>query len=132
MARPLGIKVLIVLELIIATLGIASGLNLVADPSGKNMGLDVLIDKLPLADFALLGIWFLLPYGLLPTLLAFGFWIGKHWAWPIAFVLAIIELIWVVGQIYFVGVHILQGIIGGIALLTIYCLYRPTVKTYLS
>lgn len=132
MVRPSGIIVLVVLELIIAILGLASGLNLLADPSGKGLGLDVIIDKVPLNDFTLLGVWFIGPYGLLPALLAYGFWTGKSWAWAIALILAIIELIWVVGQIYFVGVNILQGIIGAIALLTIYLIYLPQVKTYLG
>jgi len=44
MSRPLGVIVLIVLELFIGILGIASGLNLLADPSGRSLGLDSIID----------------------------------------------------------------------------------------
>lgn len=132
MAKPSGIKILVVLELIIAILGVATGINLLADPSGKSMGLDVVIDKVPLNDFTLLGVWFIGPYGLLPALLAYGFWTAKSWARRLALILASIELLWVIGQIYFVGTHVFQAIIGAIALLTIYFLFRSTVKEYLS
>jgi hypothetical protein len=132
MTRPLGVFVLIVLELFIGILGIASGLNLLADPSGRGLGLDIIIDKIPLNDFILLGIWFLFAYGAFPILLSLGFWNKWSWSWMGALILAIIELVWVIGQIYFVGVNILQAVIGVIALMTIYSLYRPTVKIYFN
>ena len=132
MARPLGVIVLIVLELFIGILGIASGLNLLADPSGRSLGLDSIIDKIPLNDFILLGFWFLFAYGGFPILLALGFWNKWSWSWRGALILAFIELIWVTGQVYWVGVSVLQAAIGAIALVTIYFLYRSTVKTYFN
>ena len=134
-ARPTKTAViygLMVLELIIAILGIATGINLLSDPSGKGLGLDAVKDKIPFQNLTLLGLWFIGPYGLLPASLALGFWMGKHWAWTPALILAIIELIWVIVQIPMVGPSILQVIIGVIALATIYLLYRPTVKRYLG
>jgi hypothetical protein len=132
MAKPYTIYGLIALELIIAILGIASGIGLLSDPSGKGMGLDVIKDKIPFQNLTLLGLWFIGPYGLLPAALAFGFWTEKNWAWKPALILAIIEIIWVIVQIPMVGLSILQGVIGLIAFLTIYFLYRPTVKNYLN
>ena len=134
-ARPTKTAVifgLIVLELIIAILGIATGINLLLDPSGKGLGLDAVKDKIPFQNLTLLGLWFVGPYGLLPALLAFGVWTGKLWAWRPSLILAIIELIWVFVQIPMVGPHIFQVVIGAIALATIYLLYRPTVKRYLG
>jgi predicted small integral membrane protein len=132
MAKPSVIYGLIILELIIAILGIASGIGLLTDPSGKGMGLDVIKDKIPFQNLTLLGLWFIGPYGVLPTVLAFGIWTGKQWAWIPALLLAIIELIWVIAQIPMVGPSILQLIIGAIALATIYLLYRPSVKRHLG
>jgi predicted small integral membrane protein len=132
MAKPSAIYGLIILELIIAILGIASGLSLLSDPSGKGMGLDAIKDKIPFQNLTLLGLWFVGPYGVLPASLAFGFWTEKQWAWKPALVLAIIEVIWVIVQIPMVGLSILQGVIGFIALLTIYFLYRPSVRNYLG
>ena len=132
MRKPSPVIGIIVMELIIAILGVASGINLLADPSGKGLGLDIIKDKIPFQNLTLLGLWFVGPYGLLPASLALGFWMVKHWAWTPALILAIIELIWVLVQIPMVGPSILQGIIGAIALATIYLLYRPTVKRYLG
>ena len=132
MAKPSAMYGLIVLELIIAILGIASGYSLLSDPSGKGLGLDVVKDKIPFQNLTLLGLWFVGPYGVLPASLAFGFWTEKHWAWKPALVLAIIEVIWVIVQIPMVGLSILQVVIGFIALLTIFFLYRPSVKIYLG
>jgi len=132
MKKPMEIKALIVLELFIAILGLASGISLLSDPSGRGMGLDVVLDKIPLTDFTLLGVWFVLPYGLLPLTLAYGIWAAKGWARTTALILAIIELIWVTGQIYYVGTNILQGVIGIVAILTMSLLYRPSVKEHFN
>jgi hypothetical protein len=131
-AKPSGIKVLIVIELFIAALGIASGIGLISDPSGKGMGLDVLKDKIPFQNLTLLGLWFMGPYGLLPAALAYGFYKGRLWAWKPALYLAIIEVIWVLVQIPMVGRSVLQAVIGSIALATIYFLYRPSVRSHLE
>ena len=131
-AKPLGIKVLIVIELLIAALGLASGISLISDPSGKGMGLDVVKDKIPFQNLTLLGLWFIGPYGLLPAALAYGFYEGRLWAWKPALYLAVVEVIWVVVQIPMVGPSVLQAIIGSIAVSTMYFLYRPSVRSYLE
>ena len=130
MKRPTAIKVLIIIELFIAILGLATGLSLLSDPSGKALGLDVLKDKIPFQNFTLLGLWFVGPYGLLPALLAYGLYTGKNWAWKPALYLAIIEVVWVLVQIPMVGRSYLQAVIGFIAIATIYFLYRPSVQEF--
>ena len=132
MKRPTAIKVLIIIELFIAVLGLATGLSLLSDPSGKALGLDVLKDKIPFQNLFLLGLWFVGPYGLLPALLAYGLYKGKNWAWKPALYLAIIEVVWVLVQIPMVGRSYLQAVIGGIAIASIYFLYRPSVPEYLN
>ena len=94
------------------------------------MGLDVIIDKIPFLNLTLLGLWFIGPYGLLPAFLAFGFYKRKLWVGEPALYLAIVEIVWVLIQISMVGPSLLQSLIGSIALVTIYFLYRPTVIEY--
>jgi len=130
MARPRGVIVLIVIESFIAALGLASGANLLADPSGKGMGMVHVVEMIPLNDFTLIGAWFVSAYGIFPILLVAGFLIRQRWAWIGAFTLAIIQLVWVTGQIYWVGTNILQLVIGIVAALVIIFLHRPTVKKY--
>jgi hypothetical protein len=129
---PSAIKVLIIIELFIAILGLATGLSLLSDPSGKAIGLDVLKDQIPFQNLFLLGLWFVGPYGFLPALLAYGIYIGENWAWEPALYLAIIEVVWVIVQIPMVGRSYLQAVIGFIAIATIYFLYRPSVQEYLN
>jgi hypothetical protein len=131
MQRPSAIKALIIIELFIALLGLATGLGLISDPSGKTLGLDVLKDKIPFQNLTLLGLWFVGPYGVLPAALAYGFLRGKPWAWKPALYLALIELVWVIVQVPMVGRSILQAFIGLIAVATVYLLYRPSVMDYL-
>ena len=130
MGKPSAIKVLIIIEIFIAILGLASGISLIADPSGKGMGLDSVKDKIPFQNLFLLGLWFVGPYGILPAVLAYGFYTEKPWTWKPALYLAVIEVVWVLVQIPMVGPSILQAFIGFIAVLTIYLLYRPLVLEY--
>ena len=123
---------LIILEVVIAILGIASGFSLLMDPSGVSMGLDVVKDKIPFQNLFLLGLWFIGPYGVVPVALAYGLWTAKTWAWKPSLGLALIEIIWVLIQIPMVGLSIMQAVIGFIALATIYLLYNPYTKKYLG
>jgi len=97
------------------------------------MGLEFVLDYIPFNDLTLLGAWFFSVYGILPAVLAFGLWMRSWWAWNIALILAGIEIIWIVVQFilfYQIGFSIWQPIIAGLALLTIYLLYLPRVKSY--
>ncbi len=130
--RPMEVKVIIFIELFIALLGFATGFSLLSDPSGKAIGLDVMKDKIPFQNLALLGLWFVGPYGIFPAALGYGFFQGKMWAWKPALYLAVVEVIWVLVQIPMVGRSYLQAVIGLIALVTIYLLYRPNTLEYIS
>jgi hypothetical protein len=130
--RPNAVKIIIFIELFIAVLGLATGYSLLSDPSGKSIGLDVLKNKIPFQNLALLGLWFVGPYGVFPALLGYGFFQGKKWAWKPALYLAIVEVIWVLVQIPMVGRSYLQAVIGLIAVSTIFLLYRPNTLEYLN
>lgn len=132
MPKPYALKVLIIIELFIAVLGVASGIGLLSDPSGKGMGLDAVKDKIPFQSLTLLGLWFLGPYDVLPGVLAYGFYRGRLWAWRPALGLAVVEVAWVLVQVPMVGRSILQAVIGFIAVATIFLLYRPSVLGYLK
>ena len=71
----------------------ATGLILFSDPSGKSIGLDIFLDKIPFHSFILLGLWFVGPYGLFPATLAYGLYRGYLWAWRPALLLAVVEVI---------------------------------------
>lgn len=132
MSRPLAVKVIIIIELFIALSGIATGLMLFSDPSGKSMGLDILREKIPFQSFILLGLWFVGPYGLLPATLTYGMYRGYLWVWKPSLLLAVVEVIWVIVQLPMFGWGVLHVIYGSIGLASIYFLYRPSVMKYLK
>jgi len=131
MKRPLSVKILILINLFIAISSIATALMLFSDPSGKSMGMDIFLDKIPFHSFILLGLWFIGPYGLLPATLAYGLYKGSFWAWKPALLLGVIEVIWIIVQIPLFGFGTLHLIFGSIGLASIYLLYRPSVREYL-
>ena len=96
------------------------------------MGLDVVKDMIPFQNLTLLGLWFLGPYGILPLVIVYGVWNGESWAYRPAILLSLVEVVWVIIQIPMVGFSYLQVVIGGIALLTLYFLYRSDTKVYLG
>ena len=130
--RPLAIKILIIIKLFIAISSIATGLMLFSDPSGKSMGMDIFLDKIPFQSFILLGLWFVGPYGLLPATLAYGLYRGNLWVWRPSLILAVVEVIWIIVQIPMFGLGALHLIFGSIGLASIYLLYRPSVWEYLN
>ena len=132
MKRPLSIKILIIIKLFIAISGIATGLMLFSDPSGRRMGMDIFLDKIPFQSFILLGLWFIGPYGLLPATLAYGLYRGNQWAWRPSLLLAVVEVIWIIVQIPMFGFGVLHLIFGSIGVASIYLVYRPSVMEYLN
>lgn len=131
MKRPLSIKLLILIKLFIAISSIATGLMLFSDPTGKSMGLDIFLDKIPFQSFILLGLWFMGPYGLLPASLAYGLYRGNLWVWRPSLYLAVVEVIWILVQVPMFGFGVLHLIFGSIGLASIYLIYRPSVMQYL-
>jgi hypothetical protein len=122
----MALKVLIATEGIFAFLGFMSGFFLLFSPSGKAMGLSLdLLKNTPVGDFALVGLFFVAFYGLLPAKAAYGLWTqrrwrwsdvldkwtGQHWAWTASAALGIILVVWIVAEVILLG--FLSGI-GGV------------------
>jgi hypothetical protein len=71
--RPKALKVLIATEGIFAFAGLMSGYGLLSSPSGKWTGLSLdLLKNTPIGDFALVGLFFVAFYGVLPALAAWA------------------------------------------------------------
>lgn len=133
--RPLGIKIAVAAELILAYISIGAGLELLRDPSGKSFGLQPLIPYMPfnLHDFALVGLWLVAIYGMLPIILTAGLWFGKKWAWLGALGLGSVVVTWILAEVflfYSFGFTFFYPLIGGIGLITIIILYFPSTKEY--
>jgi len=117
-SRPRALKTLIALEAVFGVVGIASGIPLVYDPSGKTMGLSLdLLEKTPVGDFLLVGLFFMAFYGLLPLLASYGLltkkrwtwtdtlndWTGELWGWTASVMVGVILLLWVAFELLTMG-----------------------------
>jgi hypothetical protein len=116
--RPAAVYVLIVLEGILALLGFASGLTFVADPSGEAHDMDVsVLEGTPVGDYLLVGLFFVIFYGILPVLAIGGLlwlprcrwtdavnrWTGQNWAWTATAATGVILIVWIAVEIWFIG-----------------------------
>lgn len=134
---PLSIIILVAAEILLALTSISGGKILLDEPSGKSMGLQPLIPYLPfnLHDYFLVGVWLVAVYGVLPIILAAGLWFGKKWAWLGALGLGAVVVTWIVSEVflfYSFGFTFFYPLIGGIGLLTIFLLYLPSTREYIS
>ena len=104
---------LIILQALSAIGGLAGGLGLLGDPSGKSflvgVGGGVLTGYalpflgssvgLPIRLSILVGC-VLLSYGVIGSIVVWGFLMKKSWAWRVLLVLATVQIAWSVAQIY--------------------------------
>ena len=117
-SKPVGVKILIVLEALLAFLGFASGTQFLIDPSGGTHGMDTtMLVGTPVGDFALVGLFFVTSFGVLPILAIYGLWklprwhwtdilnkwTGQNWAWTATATIGIILILWIAIEVAFIG-----------------------------
>ncbi len=117
--RPVGLLgSLLVLEGILAFLGLFSGLSFLMDPSGASHGMDTtILENTPIRDFTLVGLFFVIAYGALPILAIYGLlalprwrwtdllnrWTGQNWAWTVGATTGFILIVWIVVEVAYIG-----------------------------
>ena len=132
-SRPITLYGLMVIEALIGLMGLIFGVMLIQDPSGVQTGMDFILPYLPLTDYTLLAMWFITGYGLLPLYITYAFYAAKPFARSLALGLASFEVIWILVQIVLLselGIHPMQPLILGQALLTAFLLTRSSVVNY--
>jgi len=117
-SRPAAVIVLLALEVILAFLGFASGINFLLDPSGGTHGMDTtMLVTTPIRDFTLVGLFFVTCYGILPILAIFGLWklprwrwtdavnkwTGENWAWTATAATGVILIVWIAVEVMLIG-----------------------------
>jgi hypothetical protein len=145
--RPLGTKMLMTLLIFLAVGGIPTGLALMADPSGHSLGLPLrLLRRLPIHDFALVGLWLFSVYGVIPLIVAYGLWTRKrqrwtdsptgwthvHWACLCAAMLSVILIIWTSFETLLWGPFVLMMIYAALGFAMLCLLLLPSVRRYLA
>ena len=126
-ARPRGLIVVIVLEVLVGLLSIVGGitsLSLHNLPLPQGLGfLQVLAPVLPIVMISL-GVFFLI--------LCYGLWRGYRWAWLLTIIFEIVHILVDIGFIASRS-FALDKIIGLILIIaTLYYLLRPKVRAYFN
>jgi hypothetical protein len=116
--KPVAVMILIALEIVLAFLGFASGITFLVDPSGRAHGMDTaLLVTTPIRDFTLVGLFFVICYGILPVLAVVGLWklprwrwtdavngwTGHNWAWTATAATGVILIVWIAVEVMLIG-----------------------------
>lgn len=117
-SRPAGIYLLVVIEAILAFFGFFSGGQFLRDPSGGTHDMDTsILEGTPVGDFALVGLFFVTAYGILPVLAIYGLlklprwhwtdvmnkWTGQNWAWTAVVATGVILIVWIAVEVAYIG-----------------------------
>jgi hypothetical protein len=148
--RPVGVILLVILLSILALLGFMSGGFFLTDPSGGSHGMDTdILNGTPISDFLIVGVFFVIAYGILPLLSIIGLWklprwkwtdpvnkwTGMNWAWSLTVAIGVILIIWIVVEVAFIGSpegtpRCLQGGMAFVGALIILLALLPGVRRY--
>ena len=136
--HPLGVRALIPIQFLLSVLSIPSGALLLYSPGGNLIGAQTLLPHLTqripfLHDFAPVGLFLVVVYGLVPIVLALGLWSRMRLAWILALVLGVTEIAWITAEVvlfYDLGFFIFYPIIAGMGLVTLVLGLLPSVRAY--
>lgn len=116
--KPVAVMILIALEGVLAFLGFFSGVSFLLDPSGESHGMDTTtLEGTPVGDFTLVGLFFVIAYGILPIFAIFGLWklprwhwtdainkwTGQNWAWSATVATGVILIVWIAVEVALIG-----------------------------
>ena len=148
--RPVPVLLIIALEVILAVLGFASGITFLRDPSGMMHGMDTsILVTTPISDFTPVGLFFVVCYGILPSLAVYGIWTlprlrwtdtvnkwtRQNWAWTATVVIGVILIVWIAVEVALIGSPIglprfLQVTMALLGVVLIILAMLPRVRTY--
>ena len=140
-SRPRGVTIAATVNIIVGIAGLFFGIGFIAQDALLHPIIESAFD-LPRQNLSAeqastpgfgiaLGAAFV-PLAIVSFIVASGLLKGRRWAWTAALILSIISMVWYAFTVVIIpsnGGRTLGVIIGAV---TIYCLYRPHVKAYLS
>jgi len=142
-SRPRIVLVLMILQALSAIGGLAGGAGLLMDPMGQSflqgVGGGVLTGyelpflgsmiALPIQISILVGC-VLLSYGVIGSIVVWGLFAKRRWAWKVLLVLATVQVAWSVAQIHWIGLSVMQESWIVLQVMILFLLHRPPVKGY--
>jgi hypothetical protein len=145
MRRPIMLWPLVICLLILSFGGgFAGGIMMLMDPSGELLGVAGILPLLPVPNFILPGIFLLLVMGLFPLILAIALlarpdwswidsllqWSNHYWAWTATLILVAILALWLLYEVWLIGVFPITIITGILGLLILILAMMPGVRRY--
>jgi hypothetical protein len=136
--HPLAVKALVPVLFFLSALSIPSGALLVLSPDGRALGAQTILPHLEqqvpfLKDFAPVGWFLLVVYGLLPLGFVYGLWTRRRWAWVLTFLLGVTQVVWIAAEVamfYDLGFFIFYPIIAGMGVATLALCVLPSARRY--
>ena len=136
--RPIGVKILVPIQILLSAISIPSGALLLLTPGGESIGaqsiLPYITEKMPFVqDFGIVGLFLLVIYGFLPIIFAFGLWMKEKWAWALTLTLGFVEIAWITTEVilfYNLGFFIFYPIIAGMGVATAALCLLPSIRRF--
>jgi hypothetical protein len=112
--RPVALWALLTIMTFLSIGGFIGGISFVSDPTGAGLGAHLSwLDKTPVHDFLLPGMFLVGVYGVLTLLLMAGLvwrpspgflrrvdgWSGFHWSWSATIVVGLVLVVWIVYEL---------------------------------
>jgi len=147
MKRPMAFWLLLATLLFLALGGFYGGGAMLADPSGRALGMEGVLPALPVEDFVAPGWFLLLAMGVGPLLLIYALvvrpgapwaaavarWTGHHWSWAATLGLAVVLAGWLTLQGLLIGFRWpIQYVTAGIAVAIAACALGRGVRRSLA
>jgi len=130
--RPPAVCVLAALVAFQGLSGIAGGIGLIADPTGRAIGLDpAWLDGSRFPDYFVPGVILLVVLGIGPLLAAIGILRRLAWAWPASLLVGTALIVWIVVEVAIVGYIApppLQAIYGAIGVAIVGVALVPSLR----
>ena len=112
--------------------GLAGGIGLVADPTGRSLGIPLAwLQGSPFSDYFVPGLVLFVVLGVVPLIVAYGLWGGRSWAWVGSAFVGVTLVGWLLVEIAVIGYHSdppLQLVYGVLAGLILGLLALPSVR----
>lgn len=136
--HPVGVKVLLPVLLVLSAISVPSGVLLLSAPDGSALGAQPILPHLTqqvpfITDFAPVGLFLLVVYGMVPPLLAYGLWTKVRLAWELTALLGVTEMAWIAAEVvmfYDLGFFIFYPIIAGMGAATVLLCLLPSVRRF--
>ena len=132
--KPSAIWVLMADLIILGFGGLYGGILFVLDPSGARVGVPLtLLNRLPLRDFLLPGLFLLLVMGVAPLALTFAVWKRWRWTWQATLMLGVVLTIWLGAEFLMWGYQApIQGVTTVLCLVLLGACLLPSTRRLLK